>query len=191
VTEPDSSDGTPTPKVGKTRPRAENGSGVDQRRIPEDISGEIRRELTESEPPPVRTTITFDDVPVIIPASFKVDEYNIIADIKAQKANITFGQLFHDNVNYQKVIWDAWNRKRIRETKLPSVATNFLQVEDQGAPEVTVVVEGCTISKVPVDGGSRVNLMLEDTAFDLIYTSFEATNQVLRMADKSRVLPVG
>ena len=44
-------------------------------------------------------------------------------------------------------------------------------------------VEGCTILKVPVDGGSRVNLMLEDTAFDLGYTSFEETDQVLRMVD--------
>ena len=33
--------------------------------------------------------------------------------------------------------------------------------------------------------------MLEDTAFDLGYTSFEATNQVLRMVDQSRVLPIG
>ena len=54
-----------------------------------------------------------------------------------------------------------------------------------------MVVEGCTISRVPVDGGSGVNLMLEDTAFDLGYTTFEATNQVLRMADQSRVHPIG
>jgi hypothetical protein len=33
--------------------------------------------------------------------------------------------------------------------------------------------------------------MLEETAFDLGYTAFEATDQVLRMADQSRVNPVG
>ena len=33
--------------------------------------------------------------------------------------------------------------------------------------------------------------MLEDTAFDLGYTLFEATDQVLRMADQSRVILVG
>ena len=54
-----------------------------------------------------------------------------------------------------------------------------------------VEVDGCIISKVPVDGESRVNLMLEDTAFDLGYTSFEATDQVLRMADQSIVILVG
>ena len=45
-------------------------------------------------------------------------------------------------------------------------------------------VEGCIILKVPVDGGSGVNLMLEDTAYDLGYTSFEETDQVLQMADQ-------
>jgi hypothetical protein len=68
---------------------------------------------------------------------------------------------------------------------------NFSQPEDSGAPEVTVEVEGCSILKVPVDGGSGVNLMLEEMTFDLGYTAFEATDQVLRMADESRVNPVG
>ena len=54
-----------------------------------------------------------------------------------------------------------------------------------------MVVEGCTIPQVLVDGRSGVNLILEDTAFDLGYTSFKATNQVLRMADQSRVIPIG
>ena len=62
---------------------------------------------------------------------------------------------------------------------IPSLATNFLQVEVHGAPKLTLVDEGCTISRLPVDGGSGVNLMLEDTAFDLGYTSFEAMEQVL------------
>ena len=52
-------------------------------------------------------------------------------------------------------------------------------------------MDGCIIPKVPVDGGSGVNLMLEDTTFDLGYTSFEETNQILRMADQSRVIPAG
>ena len=87
------------------------------------------------------------------------------------------------------------------------MAVNFAEIEDYGAPEIVVEVEGCIIPKVegciipkvegcilpkvPVDGGSSVNLMLEDTAFDLGYTSFEETNQILRMADQSRVIPAG
>lgn len=52
-------------------------------------------------------------------------------------------------------------------------------------------VDGCHIHNVPVDGGSGVNLMLEDTAHDLEYTTLETTRIVLRMADQSRVAPVG
>ena len=44
--------------------------------------------------------VTFKDVPVIISPQIKVDEYNILQDIKDQHANVTFGQLLHDNVNY-------------------------------------------------------------------------------------------
>ena len=68
------------------------------------------------------------------------------------------------------------------------MAVNFSQVEDYGALELTIEIDGCSVPKVPVDGGSGVNLILEDTAFDLGYTSFEATDQVLRMVDQSRVI---
>ena len=100
VAEPDSSDETPFPGFEKIRHGVENGSGVDQHRIPEDISDEIRKELSEPGTPPIRTTVTFDDVPVIIPASLKIDEYDILTDVKAQKANVTIRQLLHDNINY-------------------------------------------------------------------------------------------
>ena len=96
---------------------------------------------------------------------------------------MTIGQLLHDNTNYQKLIREEWTKKRKKRYKLPLVAVNFSEIEDYGAPELVIEVEGCVIPKVPVDGGSGVNLMLEDTAYDLGYTSFEETDQVLRMAD--------
>ena len=68
------------------------------------------------------------------------------------------------------------------------MAVNFSKVEDYRAPVLVVEVEGCTIPKVLVDDGSRVNLMLEDIAFDFRYTSLEETNQILQMADQSRVI---
>ena len=135
--------------------------------------------------------VRFDDVPIIIEPERKLDDYDIIQDIKDQKANVTIGQLLHDNTNYQKLIRDEWTKRRKKRHKLPSAAINFSEIEDYGAPELVVEVEGCTIPNVLVDGGSGVNLMLEDTAFDLGYTSFEETDQVLRIADQSRVIPVG
>jgi hypothetical protein len=161
--------------------------------LPIDISSEVGREITDSNPKIVPKTVRFDDIPVIIKTNpdIQIDEYDIIRDIKDQKANITIGQLLHDNTNYQKLIQETWTRRRKKKFKLPSVAVNFSQPEDSGASEVTVEVEGCSIPKVPLDGGSGVNLMLEETAFDLGYTAFEATDQVLWMADQSRVNPVG
>jgi hypothetical protein len=175
-----------------TRPIVHVEKGVQENQLPIDISSEVGRTITDSNPRIVPKMVRFDDIPVIIKTNpdIRIDEYDIIRDIKDQKANVTIGQLLHDNTNYQKLIREAWTRRRKKKFKLPSVAVNFSQPEDSGAPEVTVEVEGCSIPKVPVDGGSGVNLMLEETAFDLGYTAFEATDQVLRMADQSRVNPV-
>ena len=167
--------------------------GVAAQVLPMDISQEVRKALESpiEKPQTGSKRVAFSDTPVFIKPEIKVDEYDIVQDIKNQQANATIGQLLHDNINYQKIIREAWSQKRKRRLKLPSVAVNFSQVEDYGAPELEVEVEGCIVPGVPIDGGSGVNLMLEDTAFDLGYTSFQATDQVLRMADQSRVHPVG
>ena len=167
--------------------------GVEENWIPRDVSREVREDLADPEhtlKPPGRT-VRFDETPVIIQPDLKPDKYDIIQDIKEQKANATIGQLLHDNPNYQKLVREEWPKKRRRKFRLPAVAVNFVQVEDYEAPKLVVEVDGCTIPKVPVDGGSEVNLMLESTAFDLGYTTFEETDQILRMADQSRVVPAG
>ena len=64
-----------------------------------------------------------------------------------------------------------------------------MEVEDYRTSELVVEVDGYIISKVPMDGRSNVNLVLEDTAFDLGFTFFEETNQILRMVDQLRVVP--
>ena len=159
--------------------------GVEENQIPRDISREVREDLGEPDRalnPPSRK-VRFDETPVVIQSDPKSDEYDIIQDIKDQKANATIGQLLHGNPNYQKLVREEWPKKRRRKFRLPAVAVNFAQVEDYGAPELVVEVDGCTIPKVPVDGGSGVNLMLECTAFDLGYTTFEEIDQILRMAD--------
>ena len=165
--------------------------GVEENRIPRDVSREVREDLVEPEQTlnPTSRKVRFDETPVIIQSDLKSDEYDIIQDIKEQKANATIGQLLHDNTNYQKLVQEEWPKKKRRKFRLPAVVVNFAQVEDYGAPELVVEVDGCTIPKVPVDGGSGVNLMLESTAFDMGYTTFEETDQILRMADQSRVVP--
>ena len=197
--EPDdsSSDSSFSPEIEIEPDRSTPIVAVEKRvgedRIPRDISRETREVLAKSEPTPETSgrTVRFNEIPVIIQPDPKPDEYDIIQDIKEQKANATIGQLLHDNPNYQKLVREEWPKKRRRKFRLPTVAVNFVQVEDYGAPELVVEVDGCTIPKVPVDGGSGVNLMLESTASDLGYTTFEETDQILRMADQSRVVPAG
>lgn len=159
-------------------------------RIPEDIREEFKLELSRSGLQSPHTRVRFNDTPVFIEPERKVDEYDILPDIKDQKANETIGQLIYDYVNYRKLVWDVWTQRWKQRFNLPSIAVNFSQVEDYGALELIVEIDGCMILKVPIDGGSGVNTMQEDTTFDLGYISFEATHQVLRMADQSRVIPV-
>ena len=175
----------------ETQAVATSENGVETNRIPEDINEEVRQELVRSDLPILHSRVRFNDILVFIEPERKVDDSIIIQDIKDQKANVTIGQLLHDNANYQKLIWDAWTKRRKRRFKLFSMAVIFLQVEDYQAPELTVEVDRCIIPKVLVDGRLGLNLMLEDTAFDLGYTSFEAIDQVLWMADQSRVILVG
>ena len=163
---------------------------------PPPVAADIGPEITAELRPDVRKEdrrVQFKDTPEIIQPVIraKVDEYDILRDIQGQPANVTIGQLLHDNVNYQKQVKAALIRTRKRGVRLPSVAINFAEMEDFGAPEITVEIDGCVIPRVPVDGGSGVNLLLESTANDLGYTVFETTNQTLRMADQSRVVPVG
>ena len=166
--------------------------GVEENRIPRDVSSKLREDLVELDQTLILPSrkVRFDETPVVIQPDSKPDEYDIIQDIKDQKANATIGQLLHNNPNYQKLIREEWPKKRRRKFRLPSVAVNFAQVKDYGTPELVVEVDGCTIPKIPVDGGSGVNLMLESTVFDLGYTTFAKTDQILRMADQSRVVPV-
>jgi hypothetical protein len=114
-----------------TRPVVHVEKGVEENRLPIDISSEVGRAIVDSNPRIVPKTVKFDDVPVIIKSNpdIWIDEYDIIRDIKDQKSNVTIGQLLHDNTNYLKLIREAWTRRRKKKFKLPSVAVNFSQPE--------------------------------------------------------------
>lgn len=80
-------------------------------------------------------------------------------DIKEHKANVTIGQLLHNNANYEKQLKAALIRRRKKNVRLPLVAVNFAKLEDLRAPEISVEIDRCTIRNVLVDGGSGVNLL--------------------------------
>ena len=95
-----------TMQPGPITPIASVEKGAEENRISKDISREVRKELEGSgQIPdlPIRK-VRFDETPVIIQPDLKPDEYDIIQDIKEQKANATIGQPLHDNSNYQKLV---------------------------------------------------------------------------------------
>jgi hypothetical protein len=85
------------------------------------------------------------------------------------------------------------DKKKLHLTKDKMKRVQFcIKLEtDRGQPKLTIQIAGCTIPKVPIDGGSSVNLMTEPTALNLGFEEFETTNRVFRMADQSRVMPLG
>jgi hypothetical protein len=92
-----------------TRPIVHVEKGVEENRLPIDISSEVGNAITYSNPRNDPKIVKFDDIPVIIKTNpdIRIGEYDIIRDIKDQKANVTIGQLLNDNTNYQKLIWEA------------------------------------------------------------------------------------
>jgi Fe-S-cluster formation regulator IscX/YfhJ len=84
------------------RPIVQEEKGVEANRLPIDISSEVGTAIADSNPKVVPKTVRFDDVLVIIKSNpdIRIDEYDIIRDIQDQKANVTIGQLLHDNTNY-------------------------------------------------------------------------------------------
>jgi hypothetical protein len=62
---------------------------------------------------------------------------------------------------------------------------------DPGAPTVDVQIDGIVVSGVQIDGGSSVNLMNMDTMNSLHLFGLQQTKLMLRMANQSRVKPLG
>ncbi|PTQ27041.1 hypothetical protein MARPO_0236s0001 [Marchantia polymorpha] len=116
--------------------------------------------------------------------------YDIVEDIGRQRANISFNQLLEDNKTYRKMLMLSLRRPRkTRKGKLPAVYR--VEGGDLGPPEIEVEIGGCVIQKVPVDSGSGVNIMTEETANSLGFQTFEPTTRVLRLADQTRRMPLG
>src|SRR5450759_2116560 len=118
--------------------------------------------------------------------------YDILKNVSQLKADVTIGELVKDNALYRRQLRPLVTGRK-RKYKLPP--TNIHRVEqekeDLGPPDIEVQIAGCLVRKVPVGGGSSANIMIADTARALGFKKFEPTPKVLRMADQTRVTPVG
>ena len=158
-----------------------------------DVSEEVLEHLAEITKQPkvkglARSTVLVK--PVLSRTARRELHYNIMQDIEKRLADVTIGELLRDSPAYRKQLMDSLKVKRRR---LPSTIADvrLTEIEDWGAPEIDTEIDGCMITRVPVDGGSGVNVMLEQTASDLGYNRFEPTPKILRMANQEEVIPVG
>jgi hypothetical protein len=140
----------------------------------------------------VAKTVKFKDAKL---ESVKIDGhkgYDISKDVAQAKANVTFGELLKENPYYKKQLRPLI-RGRKREYKLPSSAAYSAKPEreDLGAADIEVQVSRCMVKDIPVDSGSKVNIMIADIARAIGFTKFEIIVKVLRMANQSKVVPIG
>ena len=78
-------------------------------------------------------------------------------------------------------------RRRQRIKEIHEVSLN----PDLGAATIDVSIDGVLITGVQIDGGSSVNLMTADTMEKLDLSNLLPKELLLRMADHSKVLPMG
>src|SRR5450759_4665054 len=140
-----------------------------------DVTEEVLEHLVELRAKEGRSTpekATVMVQPSLTSSARKEMHYNMMKDIEKRLAEVTIGQLLKDSPRYRMQVMDAVKIRRRR--KLPATISDvrYTEVEDWGAPEIDTEIDGCMITRVPVDGGSGVNVMMEQTANDLGYTKF-------------------
>uniref|UniRef100_A9U2P8 Predicted protein n=1 Tax=Physcomitrium patens TaxID=3218 RepID=A9U2P8_PHYPA len=77
-----------------------------------------------------------------------VPNYDVVEDLKGQKANVTFEQLLADSKPYKKLV--ASSLRHTNATRKRILPTVFhVEQEDLGSPEIDVEIAGCILKEVP------------------------------------------
>ena len=116
-----------------------------------------------------------------------MEPYDILRDLDAIQPTITMKQLLAVSPECRTTLTSSLVRRRQRNKEIHEVSLN----PDPGAPTIDVSIDGVLIIGVQVDGGSSVNLMTANTMEKLRLSDLLPTDLLLRMADHSKVLPVG
>ena len=132
--------------------------------------------------------------------------YDILNDLDKMQPQISLRQLLALSPLCKNELTSSLVRKRPKTTEEVNVKTKkdrslknktpkIVDVHDisvdPGAPTVDVMIDGALIEGAQVDSGSSVNLMNVDTMEELGLTNMTSTPIILRMADQSRVVPLG
>jgi hypothetical protein len=114
-----------------------------------------------------------------------MDQYDILNNMDNIQPQISLRQLLAIAPKCRSELSSSLVRKRAKTVDVNDISL------DPGAPVVDVIIDGSLINGVQVDSGSSVNLMNVDTMEELGLTSMTTTPIILRMADQSRVKPLG
>lgn len=116
-------------------------------------------------------------------------KYDISKDVLAQPASVTVGQLLKDSPYYHKQLKKALIQKK----RLAFVARthDVMMIDaDQGASCLDIVVQEINFTRVSLDGGSGVCIMIDSTA-RLLGLVPMPMGWILHMANSYPVIPVG
>ena len=115
----------------------------------------------------------------------RVASYDLLEDLGKLKADITIKQLLGIAPSCRILLQSTLVRKGLKSI------VNEATIYYPGVPMVDIVINGIVLRRVQLDGGSSVNLMNLDTMTSLQLTGLQDTKLMLRIADQSRVKPMG
>jgi len=124
--------------------------------------------------------------PYTMKLTIGMEPYNALANLDKIQPEIKMKQLLATSPKCRSDLSTSLVRKRIKLLELHEITIDF------GAQAtVEVIIDGTLIQGVLIDSGSKVNLMNFETIEELELTTITATPNILRMADQSRVKPLG
>ena len=115
----------------------------------------------------------------------EMDQYDILNNMDNIQPQISLRQLLAIAPKCRSELSSSLVRKKAKTVDVHDISM------DPGAPVVDVIIDGSLINGVQVDNGSSVNLTNVDTMEQLRITTMTTTPIILRMADQSRVKPLG
>lgn len=160
---------------------------LDRTKPQPDLSTQRGTNVLPSKPPHTKVGSRMKKGKRPLGISTNLQPYDIMKDLEDIRPSISMKQLLAIAPECRMALNTSLVRRRHRTKELFEVALN----PDPGAPTIAVTIDGVLIPGVQVDGGSSVNLMTAETMEKLGLQTLIPTTLMLRMADHSRVRPVG
>jgi hypothetical protein len=111
--------------------------------------------------------------------------YDVLANSDHIQPTISMRQLLAISPKCRSELSYSLIRKRSNKINVHDISI------DPGAPTADVMIDSSLIQGVQIDGGSSINLMNQETMDEIGLTNMISTLIILRMADQSKVKPLG